>query len=90
MLPKATHVEVALHFRPLAVGSLNMVMNITEQGTGAFIDALLICTHARAPHVSRMFEVDLPIGCTVHKKVRCWLTYADAPVHDVLRMMYYS
>jgi nephrocystin-4 len=69
-LPKDTHVEVMLHFRPLAVGSLNMVLNVVEQATGAFVDALLICTHARPPYVSRMFEVDLPVGTIVHKKVR--------------------
>jgi hypothetical protein len=70
VLPKATHVEVMLHFRPLAVGSLNMVLNIVEQGSGSFVDALLICTHARAPHVSRTFEVNLPAGTVAHKKAR--------------------
>lgn len=69
-LPKGTHVEAKLHFRPLAVGSLNMVLNVVEQGGGAFVDALLISTHALAPHVTRTFELDVPLGAIVFKKVR--------------------
>ena len=68
-MPRDTHVEVRVTFRPLALGSLNMLIHIVEQGTGAFLDALLMHTHTRAPHISRMFEVDLPVGTIIQKKV---------------------
>ena len=68
-LPAAMQVEVKLLFHPLATGALNMVVTVIDPDNGTLVDALLISTHARAPHVSRTFEVDLPVGTVVNKKV---------------------
>lgn len=70
-LPAAMQVEVKLRFHPLATGTLNMVVTVIDSDTRGLVDALLISTHARAPHVSRTFEVDLPVGTIVNKKVCC-------------------
>lgn len=69
-LPAAMQVEVKLLFHPLATGTLNMIVTVIDLESGGLVDALLISTHARAPHVSRTFEVDLPVGTIVNKKVR--------------------
>lgn len=68
-LPAAAQVEVKLQFKPSSVGLRNVVMNVVDSMTGALVDVILIRTHARVPHVSRVFEVDLPIGTVVNKKV---------------------
>ena len=69
-LPAASQVEVKLQFKPSATGLRNVVMNVVDSMTGSLVDVILIRTHARAPHVARVFEVDLPIGTVVNKKVR--------------------
>jgi len=68
-LPAAMQVEVRLLFHPLATGTLNMIVTVIDSDSGGLVDALLISTHARTPHVSRTFEVDLPVGTIVNKKV---------------------
>lgn len=68
-LPAATQVEVKLQFQPLSTGSQDMVVSVVDCATGGLVDAILIRTHARVPHVSRVFEVDLPVGTIVNKKV---------------------
>jgi nephrocystin-4 len=78
-LPAATQVEVKLHFHPLATGSQDMVVSVVDCATGGLVDAMLIRTHARVPQVSRVFEVDLPVGTLVNKKVlACCSTLATA------------
>lgn len=68
-LPAAAQVEVKLQFKPSTTGLCNVVMNVVDSMTGSLVDVILIRTHARTPHVSRVFEVDVPIGTIVNKKV---------------------
>lgn len=62
--------SVALHYRPLAAGCAHFLLNVVERATGRVADTLLVRAHAHAPQVTRMFEVDVPKGCAVHKKAR--------------------
>ena len=70
MLPANGLVEMQLSFRPLAIGTLNVVVNIVDKDEGGLVDALLVASHSTAPSVSKHFEVDLPVGSLVQKKVR--------------------
>ena len=63
-------VSVALHYRPLAAGCSRFLLNVVERATGRVADTVLVRAHAHAPQVTRMFEVDVPQGCAVHKKAR--------------------
>jgi nephrocystin-4 len=67
-LPRTTQTQ--LHFRPFAVGNVDTLLNIVERSTGRIVDTVLVQMHTRTPQVTRVFEVDLPVGTVVHKKVR--------------------
>jgi hypothetical protein len=66
-LPRTAQTQ--LHFRPLVVGSVDTLLNIVERSTRLVVDTMLVQVHTRTPQVTRVFEVDLPIGTVLHKKV---------------------
>jgi nephrocystin-4 len=69
-LSAAAQVEVKLQFKPSSTGLRNVVMNVVDSMTGSLVDVILIRTNSRVGHVSRVFEIDLPIGTVINKKVR--------------------
>lgn len=73
ILPAHSLTEMQLSFRPLVAGRLDILVHVVDADTRELVHPLLVCTDARAPTVSRTFEVELPKGIKVHKKI----TYAN-------------
>lgn len=68
-LPANGLTEMQLSFRPLVPGRLEVLVHVVDADTRELVHPLLVATDARAPTVSRTFDVEIPRGLQVHKKI---------------------
>ena len=69
LLPAGALTEVQLAFRPLVHGRLDVMIHLVDIERRELVHSRLAATDARAPTVSKTFEVDLTAGIRSHKKI---------------------
>jgi len=69
VLPSGALTEVQLAFRPLVPGRLDTMVHLVDLERRELVHSRLVSTDARAPTVSKTFEVDLCLGLRAHKKI---------------------
>jgi len=69
LLPAGALTELMLSFRPLVPGHLEVHIHIVDTEARELVHALLVSTEARAPTISKTFEVELHPHELTHKKI---------------------
>ena len=61
--------ELTLAFRPVVEGQLDVVVHVVDAAQNRLVHSLLVATEARAPEVSKTFELEIPAGNTKYNKI---------------------
>ena len=69
VLSGTTPVRVSVTFRPVAAGDLNIKVNAVDVATREIVAAYLITTTTQYPIISKTFDVNVPRGELVSKKI---------------------
>ena len=69
LLPAGALTEVQVAFRPLVPGRLDVMIHLVDLERNELVHSRLAASDARAPTVSKTFEVDLSPGIRAHKKI---------------------